>query len=115
MSLANWLDNRFDRAQNPENQERLLSTNREENARATDETILHLAVEQERLVVTMDKDFSELVYRSGKSHKGVLLLRLEDQNQQTKIDVISRILDSYSAELVEHFSVYQNGQLRIRK
>ena len=79
------------------------------------ETILSLAAEQERLVVTMDKDFGELVYRSGKSHKGVLLLRLEDQNQQTKIDVISRILDSYSAELVEHFSVYQNGQLRIRK
>ena len=49
------------------------------------ETILNLAVEQERLVVTMNKDFSELVYRSGKSHKGVLLLRLEEQNRQMKI------------------------------
>ena len=88
---------------------------REESPRATDEAILHLAVEQERLVVTMDKDFGELVYRSGKSHKGVLLLRLEDQNRQTKIDVLSRILDTYSAELIEHFSVYQNGQLRIKK
>ena len=37
----------------------------------------------------MDKDFGEMVYRSGKSHKGVLLLRLEDQDRQTKIDVLS--------------------------
>ena len=43
---------------------------REENPRAIAEAILHLADEQERLVVTVDRDFSELVYRSGKSHKG---------------------------------------------
>ena len=43
-----------------------------------DADILAIAVAENRLVVTMDKDFGELVYRSKKSHAGVLLLRMED-------------------------------------
>lgn len=59
----------------------------------------------------MDKDFGELVYNSGKNHKGVHLLRLEDQTGQAKVYVLSEILKLYSEELEGHFSVYQNGKL----
>lgn len=34
--------------------------------------ILSLAVAEQRILITMDKDFGELVYRSGQPHAGVL-------------------------------------------
>ncbi len=40
---------------------------RELNARATDVEILELAVLEQRIVITMDKDFGELVYNSGRN------------------------------------------------
>ena len=50
---------------------------RDLNARMTDAAILTLAAQEHRLVITMDKDFGELVVQSGQPHAGVLLLRLE--------------------------------------
>lgn len=81
----------------------------------TDEEILELAVLEQRIVITMDKDFGELVYNSGRNHKGVLLLRLEDQTGKAKVGVLSEILKLYSKKLEGHFSVYQNGRLRMYK
>ena len=43
-----------------------------------DIAILALAAAEQRLVITMDKDFGELIVRSGQLHAGVLLLRLAD-------------------------------------
>ena len=43
-----------------------------------DEKIIRTAFLENRMVITMDKDFGELVYHSSMKHSGVLLLRLED-------------------------------------
>ena len=43
---------------------------------ADDEEILDRAVAEGRIVVTNDKDFGELVYRSGWEHRGVAGLDL---------------------------------------
>ena len=43
-----------------------------------DGDILRQAVAESRLVITMDKDFGELVHRVGAGHAGVLLLRLDE-------------------------------------
>jgi predicted nuclease of predicted toxin-antitoxin system len=88
---------------------------RKVNSRATDEELLEIAVREQRIVLTMDKDFGELVYNSGKNHKGVLLLRLEDQTGKEKTRVLSEILEFHSENLEGHFSVYKKGRLRIRK
>ncbi|MDY0084031.1 MAG: DUF5615 family PIN-like protein [Ignavibacteriaceae bacterium] len=47
-----------------------------------DADILELAVKEARLIITMDKDFGELVFNSKISHAGVLLLRMEDAGWQ---------------------------------
>jgi len=49
-----------------------------------DAEILTIAESDQRMVVTMDKDFGELVFHSGKKHNGVLLLRLEDADRRGK-------------------------------
>lgn len=79
-----------------------------------DVDILAWAVAEDRLVVTMDKDFGELVYRSGQPHAGVLLLRLEAARLAERIRVVTDIFTNHGADLPGHFSVYQGGRLRIR-
>jgi predicted nuclease of predicted toxin-antitoxin system len=79
-----------------------------------DADILAWAVQEQRLVITMDKDFGELVYHSGQAHAGVLLLRLDQANSQEKVQTVAAIFAQQGDQLAGHFSVYQNGNLRIR-
>lgn len=87
---------------------------REINPKMEDKEILNLAVSESRMVITMDKDFGELVYHSGRKHKGVLLLRLEEATGDEKAAAVEVIITQYSGELAGHFCVFQNGRLRIR-
>src|SRR5438552_2997212 len=64
---------------------------RDRDARMPDTDILTWAVAEARIVVTMDKDFGELVFRSGQAHAGVLLLRLEAARTAEKVRVVTEI------------------------
>lgn len=79
-----------------------------------DDEILRIAVSENRMVITMDKDFGELVYNSGLPHAGVLLLRLEDESSKDKLRAMQNILKDYSDKIQSKFCVYQEGKLRIR-
>ncbi len=87
---------------------------RDINPKAHDSEILHLAVTEDRMVITMDKDFGELVYNSGKLHSGVLILRLEDADGNQKVKVMKKILSEHSERLRGKFCVFQGGRLRIK-
>lgn len=87
---------------------------REIDARAKDLQILKWAFDDQRMIITMDKDFGELVFNSSKQHAGVLILRLEDADGDAKVEVIKNILSNYSDRLKSNFCVYQDGKLRIR-
>ena len=76
--------------------------------------ILAWSVSDQRLVVTMDKDFGELVYHSGQAHAGILLLRLESARSSEKIRIVEEIVKTHGDDLSGKFAVYQNGRLRIR-
>ena len=88
---------------------------RDLDPRMSDSEILERAVLERRLVITMDKDFGELVYNSGKPHAGILLLRLAEASSAEKVAVVREIMLRYSRKLPGRFAVYQNGRLRIRK
>lgn len=80
-----------------------------------DKDILATAVTESRMVITMDKDFGELVHNSGQEHTGVLILRLEDATGDEKSEVLKKILAKYADKLPNAFCVYQDGRLRIRE
>lgn len=84
------------------------------NPEMADADILSVAHKEKRMVITMDKDFGELVYRSGKQHNGVLLLRLEDATGDEKAVIVQQIVEKFASQIEGHFCVFQNGQLRIR-
>lgn len=83
--------------------------------RLRDSEIINIAAMENRIIVTMDKDFGELVFKTGRVHSGILLLRLESENSEEKVKIVNSIIQNYSKELVNNFCVFQNGRLRIRK
>jgi predicted nuclease of predicted toxin-antitoxin system len=87
---------------------------RDKDPRMSDTDILAWAVQDQRLVVTMDKDFGDLVYLSRQPHAGILLLRLEHADSAAKVKVVETIVTQYGDQLPAHFSVYQDGRLRVR-
>lgn len=88
---------------------------RDIDSRMEDENIIHTAVTENRMVVTMDKDFGELVYHCSMKHCGVLLLRMEDATGTEKLQVVKNIMENYSSQIKDCFCVYQNERFRIRK
>ena len=74
-----------------------------------------MAALEKRIIITMDKDFGELVYNSGMDHAGVLLLRLEDADAEKKVRIIEKILAEFQNKLLNNFCVFQHERLRVRK
>lgn len=69
---------------------------------------------EERIVVTNDKDFGEMVFRSGEVHRGVLLLRLDDESPANRVQVVASVLKEYATRLPDHFTVATEKKVRIR-
>ncbi len=81
----------------------------------SDAEILRIGSFEKRIIITMDRDFGELVFHSNLSHHGVLLLRLEDADGLEKRETVRQILSHYSDQLHDNFCVYQSGKFRVRK
>lgn len=92
-----------------------VKTVRSVDPRAKDIEILKIAKFESRMVITMDKDFGELVFKSGEPHNGVLILRLEDANGSEKAEIIKKILHDYQDKIQNRFCVFQDNRLRISR
>jgi predicted nuclease of predicted toxin-antitoxin system len=80
-----------------------------------DEFVLETANVDDRLLITSDKDFGELVYRLKKVHKGVILLRIEELNSAEKADLFLTVIRERKEELLNSFVVVRREMVRIRK
>lgn len=81
---------------------------------ADDPDILTLALNETRILITNDKDFGELVYRTGQTHHGVLLLRLHNESSANRVRVVKSVLENYTDRLAEQFVVATESNVRIR-
>ncbi|ETR69493.1 MAG: hypothetical protein OMM_09550 [Candidatus Magnetoglobus multicellularis str. Araruama] len=78
----------------------------------SDDFIIQKAYKENRIIVTNDKDFGEKVFREKYPHKGVILLRLDDDRWKNKIEVLEKLLDNYSKDLVNQFVVVSEDRIR---
>jgi len=79
-----------------------------------DEEVLQQANAHAALLVTADKDFGELVFRQGRVHAGVVLLRLAGLAPMAKAETVAAVLRDRAAELHKSFSVISRRAVRIR-
>lgn len=80
-----------------------------------DDEIIQKAFAENRILITNDKDFGEKVYRERWPHKGVILLRLEDERAANKIDVLRRLLERYADRLAGNFVVVTETKVRFAR
>jgi predicted nuclease of predicted toxin-antitoxin system len=77
-----------------------------------DDDIVHKAFAENWILITNDKDFGEKVYRERRPHRGVILLRLDDERAASKIAVLQHLLANYMDRLADHFVVATDTAVR---
>ena len=77
-----------------------------------DDAVLHKAFVEDWILITNDKDFGEKVYRERRPHKGVVLLRLEDERAASKIRTVEHLLRHHAGQLAGNFVVVTEKQVR---
>jgi predicted nuclease of predicted toxin-antitoxin system len=87
----------------------------ETDAGITDDVVLDLSGATNALLITGDKDFGELVFRQGKDHRGVALLRLDGLSNELKADIVATAVHEHGDEMEGAFSVIEPSIVRIRK
>ena len=79
-----------------------------------DGALLELAESENRVLVTTDKDFGELIYLRRVSHAG--LIRLPDVRVARRIEMIEELIDQYSEALEDRAIVtIQGGRVRVSR
>ncbi len=87
-----------------------------EQARGMDDDgIIQKAFEENWILITNDKDFGEKVYRDKRPHRGVILLRLDDERAASKIDTLRRLFQDYADRLADHFVVVTETTVRFAR
>ena len=104
-AVARWL-----RAQNHE-----VFSVYEEARGMDDDEVIAKAFAEDWILITNDKDFGEKIYRERRPHKGVILLRLEDERAANKIAVLRRLLENYAEQLPNQFVVVTERRVRFAR
>lgn len=79
----------------------------------SDKEILKIAVSEERILITNDKDFGELIFKNRQSHCGVIFLRLTDETSRNKVLVLKNLTQNHQ-QIIEkgHFVVMPEKSIR---
>ena len=81
---------------------------------ADDASILARASQEARIIVTNDKDFGKLVFRTAQAAAGVILLRLRDESSANRVRVMQAVLQRCGEALANSFIVAREGHIRVR-
>ena len=85
----------------------------EEFPGARDKEVLKKAVLDERILITSDKDFGEMIFRNQECHCGVILLRLINERPEFKIKVLQHVLIHYAEKLEGNFVVATEATVKV--
>jgi predicted nuclease of predicted toxin-antitoxin system len=75
--------------------------------------VLALANAEQRILITRDRDFGELIFRQHQRHSGVILFRLGPGDYMTAVRRLDEIIENYHPDL-RHFLVVTRRGIRTR-
>ena len=78
----------------------------------SDETVLETANVQNRILITFDADFGELVFRKKLKAKGVILLKFTPKSSQHTLETIANVLAT-QAKIEGHFLIVKEKRIRV--
>jgi len=80
---------------------------------ATDQAVLGIALAEQRVLLTQDKDFGELVFAAGAPAIGVLLLRYPSSARLSLPQAVLDLVATRQAELLGSFVVIGPATVRV--
>lgn len=81
----------------------------------SDRELLEIARKENRIIITLDKDFCELVFRDHLSCCGIILLKLRDESPNNINKFLEAFLDDIKEDIKDKFVVITEGRIRIRQ
>lgn len=79
---------------------------------ALDNEVLEKAFTEDRILLTEDKDFGELICRFKKPAYSIILLRFEIRERHLMWPRLKQLLDEYSGKIRDHFVVVDAEKFR---
>ena len=87
---------------------------RERGTDPGDQMLLDWAVAEQRILVTIDKDFGQIVFTQQAPHAG--LVRLPDVPASTRIALMRTLLENHGQDIESHAIVtVRGGRIRISR
>lgn len=87
---------------------------KEKLLRREDYFLLQLAYNEQRIIITNDKDFGELVFHEKLPAYCIILFRFKLENPILKIRALDKILSLNQNKLINHFIIVNESSFRIR-
>jgi len=82
---------------------------------ASDEEVVDLAIKENSILITTDKDFFEHIFRSGSIPGGAILLRLAGISNMNKAELTTSTINKRAKDIMSSFTVISPNSVRIRK
>lgn len=88
----------------------------DDNPSITDKAIMEIAKAQERIILTFDRDYGELIYKYNyKPPRGIIYLRLEVYTSEEPGKHVHDLLNNLKIETAGCLTVFDGKNLRQRK
>jgi predicted nuclease of predicted toxin-antitoxin system len=81
----------------------------------SDTEVIRLALQEDRLLLTEDKDFGELVVRFGYSVPGLVLIRIDPAKPTLRARRLGAAIQQFGERLFGRYLVIEDARLRARK
>ena len=80
-----------------------------------DQHVLSYAQTEQRVLITNDKDFGELLFRLRYPSAGVIFLRLKNDTPRSRQHILLEVIRTFSPQLSTSFITVTEGKIRMRK
>jgi predicted nuclease of predicted toxin-antitoxin system len=88
----------------------------EDDPGITDRSVLETAETEQRLIITFDRDYGELIFKHNhKPEQGVLYLRLETYSPEDPAKIVHDLLAVFNLETYKRLTVFDGQTIRQRK
>lgn len=79
-----------------------------------DDAVLAAAGREERILITEDRDFGEMVVRQRLGVRGLILLELDRLSNAAEATLVTAVVTTHSDKLVGNLLVIEPGRVRVR-
>lgn len=80
----------------------------------TDTAIIQLGLREKRIVITEDRDFSELIFRDAQETYGIIFVRIADTERLAKAAQITTLVNRHSHDLPNAIATITSSKIKIR-